>query len=211
MSSSAAWTDGETVTDDRLRVVVASANPDKAREIAEAFFVPWIELVPRPDFIGDVVEDGDTLEDNARLKAIAVANATGNVSLADDTGLEVRALDGAPGVITARYAGEGATYDDNVQKLLGDLDGVGDRVARFRTVVVMRWPDGAELVCGGEVYGTIATGARGTYGFGYDPVFEPLEGNGKTFAELGSTEKNEYSHRARALAALAERLQALPQ
>jgi XTP/dITP diphosphohydrolase len=211
MSSASAWTEGELPTDDRLRVVVASANPDKAREIAEAFFVPWVELVPRPTSIADVVEDGDTLEDNARLKATAVANATGLVALADDTGLEVRALDGAPGVVTARYAGDSATYEDNVRKLLKELEGVEDRVARFRTVVVLRWPDGAELVCGGEVYGTIATEARGDNGFGYDPVFEPIEANGKTFAELGSAEKNSCSHRARALAALAEQLQALPQ
>jgi XTP/dITP diphosphohydrolase len=190
-------------------LVLASANPDKAVEIRDILRLtrPDIELRPRPDDVGDVEETGDTLEENARLKAAAVSAATGLPAVADDTGLEVRALDGAPGVGTARYAGPGATYASNVAKLLRALDGVADRAARFRTVALVRWPDGREVVAEGWVDGRIATGSRGGAGFGYDPVFEPDGGGGLTFAELGLDRKQTLSHRARAFRALAALLE----
>jgi XTP/dITP diphosphohydrolase len=186
-------------------LVLASANPDKAVEIRDILRVtlPDVELRPRPDGIGDVEETGDTLEENARLKAAAVSAATGLPAVADDTGLEVRALDGAPGVETARYAGPGATYASNVAKLLSAMDGMADRAARFRTVALVRWPDGREVLAEGWVDGRIATASRGEAGFGYDPVFEPDGAGGLTFAELGLERKQTMSHRARAFRALA--------
>jgi XTP/dITP diphosphohydrolase len=188
--------------------VLASNNPDKAAEIRAILgdALPGLVLRPRPADIGEVEETGATLEDNARLKAAAIASATGLPAVADDTGLEVRALDGAPGVYSSRYAGEAATYADNVTKLLGALRGVGDRRARFRTVAMVRWPDGREVVADGVVDGTIAVEARGTSGFGYDPVFVPDGGGGLTFAELGPEGKHRLSHRGRAFRALATRL-----
>ena len=198
----------------RLRLVLASANPDKVAEIAAVLDdVLDVELVPRPAAVPDVVEDGATLLDNARLKARALVAATGLAAVADDTGLEVDALGGAPGVYSARYAGEGVTYADNVAKLLVDLDALPDagaaRTARFRTIALAAFPDGAELSAEGVVEGTISPRARGNGGFGYDPVFVPLEGGGRTFAEMTPTEKHAISHRGRAFrslaAALAER------
>jgi XTP/dITP diphosphohydrolase len=198
----------------RLRLVLASANPDKVAEIAAVLDdVLDVELVPRPAAVPDVVEDGATLLDNARLKARALVAATGLAAVADDTGLEVDALGGAPGVYSARYAGEGVTYADNVAKLLVDLDALPDagaaRTARFRTIALAAFPDGAELSAEGVVEGTISPRARGNGGFGYDPVFVPLEGGGRTFAEMAPTEKHAISHRGRAFrslaAALAER------
>jgi XTP/dITP diphosphohydrolase len=179
-----------------VRLVLASANPDKAREIAE--ILAGHELLPRPPDVPDVDETGSTLEDNARLKAVALVEATGEAAVADDTGLEVVALDGAPGVYSARFAGEGATYADNVAKLLSSLEGVADRRARFLTVALARFPDGREVVAEGVVDGTISTTPRGDGGFGYDPVFVPDEGDGRTFAEMTADEKHAVSHRGRA-------------
>jgi XTP/dITP diphosphohydrolase len=189
---------------------MASANPDKAAEIRSllAASLPDVEIEPRPDSVGEVEETGETLEDNARLKAAAIARATGLPAVADDTGLEVVALRGGPGVYSARYAGEHATYGENVAKLLGALAGVSDRRARFRTVAMVCWPDGREVAAEGSVDGRIAETARGEAGFGYDPVFEPNEGGGLTFAELGPEGKNRLSHRARAFTGLAEKLRA---
>jgi XTP/dITP diphosphohydrolase len=189
-------------------IVLATANPDKAREIREALAGHDVELLPRPGDVPDVDETGETLLDNARLKAVALAEATGRPALADDTGLEVDALGGAPGVYSARYAGDDATYADNCRKLLGALSGVHgpDRGARFATVVVLRYPDGRELDALGEVRGTITEGPRGENGFGYDPVFAPDEGDGRTFAEMSPDEKHAISHRGRALRALAGQL-----
>ena len=170
-----------------MRIVLASANPDKAHEI-RAIIGDAVVLEPRPAHVPDVVEDGATLVDNARLKAVALCEATGLPALADDTGLEVDALGGAPGVRAARYAGEHASYSDNVAKLLGEIDGVGDaqRTARFRTVAMVRFPDGRELVGDGVVEGRIARELRGDNGFGYDPVLVPSEGDGRSFAEMNS-------------------------
>ena len=190
-----------------LALVLASANPDKAVEIA-AILGAGVDLRPRPPDLPDVVEDGDTLVANARLKALAVCEAAGEAAVADDTGLEVDALGGAPGVHTARFAGEGATSADNVAKVLAELTGVpeGERGARFRTVALVRFPDGAEVVAGGVVEGTISTEARGERGFGYDPVFIPADGDGRTFAEMTAEEKHAISHRGRAFRALADLL-----
>jgi XTP/dITP diphosphohydrolase len=184
--------------------VLATANPDKAKEI-EQILGPTVTLVPRPDSVAAVAETGETLLDNARLKARALVAATGQPAIADDTGLEVEALGGAPGVYSARYAGEDATYRANVTKLLAALSGVGPsrRGARFRTVAVAVWADGREVVAEGEVEGTIASDPRGHAGFGYDPVFVPVDGDGRTFAEMTPNEKHHLSHRGRAFRALA--------
>jgi XTP/dITP diphosphohydrolase len=184
--------------------VLATANPDKAAEIG-AILGPDIGLSPRPGSVEDVEETGDTLEENARIKAQALAEATGRPAIADDTGLEVAALGGRPGVYSARFAGENATYAQNVQKLLAQMRGKSDRSARFRTVALARWPDGRELVAEGEVRGVIAEQARGGDGFGYDPVFVP-EGEDRTFAQMTQAEKNDVSHRGRAFRALAVQL-----
>jgi XTP/dITP diphosphohydrolase len=186
-----------------VRVVLATANPDKAAEIGP--LLADFDVVPRPAELGDVEETADTLEGNARLKAEAVAASTGELAVADDTGLEVAALGGRPGVWSARYAGQDVTYADNVAKLLAELDGVteGDRQARFRTVVVARAPDGREVVAEGVVDGRIAPFARGDGGFGYDSVFVPDDGDGRTFAEMTTAEKSAISHRGRAFRALA--------
>ena len=188
------------------RAVVASKNPDKIAEL-EA-------LLTRHGIVGevvrgmewpDVVEDAPTLEGNALLKARQVARSTGLPSIADDTGLEVDALGGAPGVHTARYSGPDATYRSNVDALLAALDGVEERTARFRTVVAAILADGAEVIVEGELVGEIAPARRGSAGFGYDPVFDV---DGRTLAEMDPREKDLVSHRARAIAALAEALSA---
>jgi XTP/dITP diphosphohydrolase len=188
-----------------LTLVCASANPDKVAEIA-AILGSAVELAPRPPEVPDVVEDADTLEGNARLKATVVAVAAGRPAVADDTGLEVAALDGAPGVYAARYAGGDATYDENRAKLLDALDGASDRRARFRTVAMVVWPDGVEIAAEGVCDGTIAEGERGERGFGYDPLFVPAEGDGRTFAEMTDEEKHDLSHRGRALRNLLTKL-----
>jgi len=191
------------------RLVCASANPDKVAEIA-AVLDGLVDLAPRPDGLADVVEDAADLEGNARLKARAVCAAAGTAAVSDDTGLEVDALGGAPGVHSARYAGDKATYNDNVVKLLAELDRVGactpaHRTARFRTAVMVVWPDGQELLVEGVVEGTITAAPSGDGGFGYDPVFAPDEAGGRTFAEMGD-DKHAISHRGRAFRALAEAL-----
>jgi XTP/dITP diphosphohydrolase len=191
----------------RVRLVCATANAHKVEEIA-AVLGATVELVARPADVPDVVEDADTLEGNARLKAAALCVATGIAAVADDTGLEVDALDGRPGVWSARFAGEAATDEDNVAKLLGELRDVapGERTARFRTVAFVRWPDGRETIAEGTVEGRIIDAPRGAGGFGYDPVFVPVDGDGRTFAEMGAAAKNAISHRGRAFRALASQL-----
>lgn len=196
---------------DLPRLVCASANPDKVAEMA-LVLDGIVELLPRPAGLADVVEDADDLEGNARLKAVAVCAAAEAAAVSDDTGLEVDALSGAPGVRSARYAGVGAGYTDNVDKLLAELRQVGattaeSRTARFRTAVMVVWPDGSELSAEGSVEGEIAQCPRGTGGFGYDSIFVPLEGDGRSFAEMGD-EKHAISHRGRALRALADALSA---
>jgi XTP/dITP diphosphohydrolase len=217
-----------------LPFVLATPYADKARESVEIFVTlsgrPLVAysidgiafLVDTPDGIAasvaalprltsapNVEETGATLEDNARIKARALTDALGLPALADDTGLEVDALDGAPGVHSARYAGEHASYADNVAKLLRELEGVYPslRTARFATVAIARHPGGdPEIVTRGEVEGVISAGARGEGGFGYDPVFVPVEGDGRSFAEMTPEEKHALSHRGRAFRALAAEL-----
>jgi XTP/dITP diphosphohydrolase len=195
------------------RFVLATANPDKAREIVTllAQAAPEVDVEGRPADLPDVDEVGDTLEDNARMKAVALSAATDMPAIADDTGLHVDALGGAPGVRSARYAGEDATYADNVAKLLAELEGVPPerRTARFATVAIARWPDGLEVAALGEVEGVITTSARGGGGFGYDPVFAPEEGDGRTFGEMTEHEKHGLSHRARAFGTLAQGLRVI--
>jgi XTP/dITP diphosphohydrolase len=190
-----------------MRLVCASANPDKVAEI-RALLDGVVELLPRPDDVPDVVEDADTLLGNARLKADALCRATGLPAVADDTGLFVDALGGAPGVYAARYAGEGCTYADNRRKLLDELRGATDRTAAFRTVAIVVWPDGSSLDVEGVCRGVITTEERGEVGFGYDAVFQPDEGDGSTFAEMGADRKHEISHRGRAFRALLNALAA---
>jgi XTP/dITP diphosphohydrolase len=220
-----------------LPLVLATGNTDKARELSELLsdaldavlvtiavtvgdrpvgfiverpeqFATTIEQLVVLEAAPDVEETGSTLEENARIKARGVGDAIGLLAVADDTGLEIDALDGAPGVRAARYAGENATYADNVAKVLDALRGVTGlrRTARFATVVVARTPDGEELVVRGEVEGLITTEPRGSGGFGYDSVFEPIEGDGRTFAQMSPDEKHALSHRGRALRALVARL-----
>jgi XTP/dITP diphosphohydrolase len=195
-----------------IQLVLASANPDKAAEIEEilaAELADAVELVARPASVPDVEETGESLEENARLKADALLQATGLGAVADDSGLEVDALGGAPGVRSARYAGEDATYAANVAKLLGALDGVTERGARFRTVALARLADGRELVCEGVVEGRIAERPSGGGGFGYDPVFVPDEGGGLSFGEMTNDAKHAISARGRAFRALARALLAV--
>ncbi|MDQ4070388.1 MAG: RdgB/HAM1 family non-canonical purine NTP pyrophosphatase [Actinomycetota bacterium] len=189
-------------------LVLATANPDKARELGA--LLEGFAVSPRPAGVPEVEEAAGTLEGNARLKAAAVMHATGKPAVADDTGLEVDALGGRPGVFAARYAGPGATYADNVNKLLRELEGVPAerRTATFRTVAVALFPDGREVVAEGRVTGTIAEAPRGEGGFGYDPVFVPDGGDGRTFAEMTAEEKSAVSHRGRAVRALAARVSA---
>jgi XTP/dITP diphosphohydrolase len=184
-----------------LRAVCASANPHKVAEIFD-LMGGVVDLQPRPEGLADVVEDADTLVGNARLKARAVCDATGLPALADDTGLEVDALDGAPGVRTARFAGEQATDSDNRAKMLRELDGK-PRSCRFRTVALLLFPDGREVVAEGVCEGSIAAQEIGERGFGYDPLFIARDGDGRTFAEMTVDEKHTLSHRGKAFRALA--------
>lgn len=197
---------GPDAVPDREPIVLASANPKKVAELREVLG-DRIDLVARPTEVPEVVEDADTFVGNARLKAVALVEATGRPALADDSGLEVDALDGAPGVRSARYAGEEATDADNVAKLLGALAAhpeLSARTARFRCVIVLRRPDGSEVVAEGTCEGTIAERPSGDGGFGYDPVFVPDDGDGRTFAAMPSEAKHAISHRGRAIAALVE-------
>lgn len=188
----------------RERIVLATANPGKVVELRE-ILGDRFELIARPEEVPDVVEDADTFEGNARLKAMALAKATGLAALADDSGLEVDALDGAPGVRSARFAGEGAGDDANTARLLDrlrDVTAASARTARFRCVLVLHRPDGSEIVASGACEGRIASEPSGEGGFGYDPVFVPDDGGGRTFAEMPDSEKNRISHRGRALTEL---------
>lgn len=201
------------------RIVLASANAKKVAELTELFGAHEIlsrdgqpvAVVPRPLGLPEVPEDADTFVGNAVLKASALVTWTGDAALADDSGLIVDALDGAPGVHSARYAGESATDADNVAKLLAELERVGavdpsSRTARFHCVIVLRLPDGTEAIAEGSVEGHIASAPSGAGGFGYDPVFVPEEGDGRTFAEMTAGEKHAISHRGRALRALITQL-----
>jgi XTP/dITP diphosphohydrolase len=184
--------------------VLATANTHKAQEMRAVLGDLGFGVLPRPSDVPDVDETSETLEGNALLKARALCDATGSASIADDTGLFVDVLEGLPGVRSARYAGDDATDEENVEKLLNALAGIESRAASFRTVICVAYPDGSHLEASGELPGVITHERRGTNGFGYDPVFEPLETVGQTLGELDEAAKNEISHRARALQALAQ-------
>jgi XTP/dITP diphosphohydrolase len=186
------------------RVILATRNKNKIEEMRAILAPLGIELVSALDIpdLEDVVEDQDTLEGNALKKARYVNKATGIPALSDDTGLEVEALDGAPGVYSARYAGEDATYNDNVMKLLGAMSDEKNRSAQFRTVIALV-DDDKEYTFDGICEGEITLDKRGEKGFGYDPVFQPT-GYEKTFAELDAAIKNNISHRGRAVQAFIE-------
>ena len=186
-----------------LQLVCASANPGKVAEI-EQLMPQGVSLLPRPTSVASVVEDASTLVGNARLKARAIVDATGCPALADDTGLFVDALDGLPGVRTARYAGEEATDADNKAKLLAALENSTARTCRFITAVVVLWPNGDEVVVEGVCEGSIALRETGNSGFGFDALFIPAAGDGRTFAEMQAEEKNAMSHRGRAFVELAK-------
>lgn len=186
------------------RLVIATKNPDKLAEMEALVLEVGIagEVVRGLDW-DDVEETEPTLEENALLKGRAVCSATGLPALADDTGLEVDALDGRPGVRTGRFAGDDASYAENVDLLLRVLGERSDRTARFRTVVALVFPDGSQVTAEGVIEGEIARERRGDGGFGYDPVFSV---GGTTLAEMGKGEKNRVSHRSEAIRALAREL-----
>ena len=194
-----------------MKTILASGNAGKLRELtALAAPLGW-ELVPQPALgIVSAEETGATFVENALLKARHAATLSGLAALADDSGIEVDALGGRPGVYSARYAGERATDRENLEKLLAELTAVPpeQRSARYRCVIayVTDADDPAPIVAEGCWEGRIATAPRGSGGFGYDPIFLPLDAEGHTAAELGREEKDAVSHRARALAALRARL-----
>lgn len=196
-------------------IIIATSNPNKAREFSR--LLPGVEVLPMPEGIELPEETGTTFEENARLKARSVLEqlrempgsplaSSGNFwVMADDSGIEIDALGGAPGIYSARYAGEDATDTDNVDKLLKELEGRDDRGARFVCVLVCVSETGEELVANGYFEGNIADSPRGRSGFGYDPVFIPLEKK-LTVAEISAEEKNRISHRARAAHSLLAQL-----
>ena len=186
-----------------MKIVIATHNEDKLKELLKAFsnHINDIQLLSLNDFpeIGEIIEDGKTLEENALIKAKEVFNLTGIPALSDDTGLEVDALNGKPGVHTARYAGEGCSYNDNVIKLLEDMKTVPapNRTAVFKTVIAYVDKE-SEITAQGVAKGTISRSSAGEFGFGYDPIFFISEA-GKTFAEMKMEEKEIYSHRGEAI------------
>ena len=184
-----------------MKVVIATHNRDKMKEIQGAISDLGWEVISLYDFpkIGEIEENGKTLEENALIKAREVFKKTGLPTISDDTGLEVDALDGAPGVYTARYAGENCSYSDNVNKMLKDMNKVPmpNRGATFKTVMVFK-DENKELIVEGIVKGKISRESRGDDGFGYDPIFYVTEYD-KTFAEMTMSEKNKISHRGNAI------------
>lgn len=187
-----------------MRLVVASRNAGKLRELNQLLSGLPVELVSAEAAgLPDVEETGFTFEENARLKARAALAFTGLLSLGEDSGIEVDALGGEPGVYSSRFAGPGASDDDRNRILMEKLNGVPDagRTCRYRSAIVLAWPDGMEEVCEGRCEGRIAHIPSGSNGFGYDPIFY-LPERGCTMAEIPPDEKNRISHRARALAGL---------
>ncbi|MCC7202186.1 MAG: XTP/dITP diphosphatase [Nitrospirae bacterium] len=199
-----------------MKIVIATRNPGKIAEIRSIIDNSGLKDKVKIDTltsyagIPDIIEDGRTFSENASKKAVTIARFTGHIAVADDSGLEVDALSGAPGVYSARFAGEGATDPDNIKKLLGLLKDTppDKRGARFVCVIAVATPSGNVRLAEGECAGFISEGERGTTGFGYDPVFVVPE-YGKTFAELGSEIKNKISHRAAALSTLSNILEDL--
>jgi XTP/dITP diphosphohydrolase len=195
-------------------LVLATRNPHKVDELRAMLDDLPVELLSLADFpdMPEVVEDGATLEENAVKKAVETARFTGRPALADDTGLEVEALDGAPGVRSARYSGEDANAERNNTKLLAELrDVVGrDRAAAFRCVMALATPGGDPSIVVGTTRGVILEGPRGNRGFGYDPLFLP-DGHDRTYAEMGADDKNAVSHRGKAVRLACDLIRALAQ
>ena len=182
------------------KIVLASGNAGKLREIKRILADLGVEIIAQSELgVSDADETGGTFVENALIKARHAAVATGLPAIADDSGLVVEALDGAPGVKSARYAGENAGDQDNINKLLKELEGKSNRQAAFKCVLSIAVPSGPALTYEGRCEGEIALQPRGHKGFGYDPVFY-YPAYGKTFAEISGTEKNRVSHRGRALA-----------
>ncbi len=181
-----------------MQLVLATQNRNKAEEI-KPLLPPYIQLLLPEDlgFIGEIPETADTLEENAVMKARFIFEMYHVAAFADDTGLEVNALGGKPGVYSARYAGMNKNADKNIAKLLLEMQGVNDRRARFRTVIALV-ENGSPRLFEGTVSGTIAPQRQGVKGFGYDPVFIP-SGSAKSFAQMSLEEKNRISHRAMAI------------
>ena len=191
-----------------MKLVFATNNKHKLREVQE-LLPEGIEVLTLRD-IGceeEIEETAETLEGNAKIKSDHVKNTYGYDCFADDTGLEVSALSGAPGVYSARYAGENVTFEDNVNKMLNELQGVTNREARFRTVVSLNWK-GKQYFFEGICDGRIEEKKSGDQGFGYDPIFTP-EGYQKTFAEMSSEEKGKISHRGKAIQKLVSFFEAM--
>ncbi len=195
-----------------MNIVLATRNKKKVEEIKRILKIPNIKILTLDDFPDspEVVEDMDTFEGNALKKAIAVSKFTGLASVADDSGLEVDALSGAPGVHSAYYAGDNAKDSDNIAKLLIEIQHVPEekRTARFVCCIAIAFPDGTKKVFFGYVYGKIGKIPKGSGGFGYDPIFYP-EKSALTFAEMSPSEKDNISHRKEALSKLKEYLQNL--
>jgi XTP/dITP diphosphohydrolase len=185
---------------ERMELLLATRNPHKVREIAAILHPTGLRIVAADAFpdLPEVVEDGATFEANASKKAAMLARAAGLWTLADDSGLEVDALGGAPGVYSARYAGEPVDYEANNRKVLRQMAGVRDRAARFRCVIALSDPAGNVRTVEGRCEGRIIRAPRGRQGFGYDPIFVP-DGFAETFAEMDGETKNRISHRAAAL------------
>ncbi len=186
-----------------MKLLIATHNAHKLHEIRAILTMPNLEIIGMDAFpdVPEVIEDGDTFEANAIKKAVEVANATGVLTMADDSGLEVDALEGAPGVYSARYAGEPSNDAANNRKLLVALDGITNRTARFRCAIALVEPNGTPQTVDGRCEGTICHEPQGENGFGYDPLFTP-DGYDQTFAQLGDAVKNSISHRGAALAAI---------
>lgn len=201
-----------SMSDNRFRLVISSANSDKLREVTEVLSARWLELLPLGSFPGAPApkEGSFSLEENALIKARTARDFTGLPSVGDDTGLEVDILDGKPGVFSSRYAGENATYADNVRKLLEVLQAIPkqERSARFKTVVALALPGGKERLFRGYCWGHLCFEPRGENGFGYDPVFVP-HGKRSTLAQLSPELKNRISHRGKALRSLKRHLHKL--
>lgn len=185
-----------------MNIIFATNNKNKVAEI-KAVVPPHINIISLQEagIHIDIPEPHATLQANAQEKAVTIFNLTGDGCFSEDTGLEVEALNGAPGVHSARYAGEDKAFDKNMEKLLANLAGEQNRSAQFRTVICLKLADGSEHYFEGICKGTIINEPRGSEGFGYDPVFVP-EGATQTFAQMSLQQKNEYSHRRKAVDSL---------
>jgi XTP/dITP diphosphohydrolase len=183
-------------------VVLATANAHKVLEIERVLV--GLRVLPRPDSVGEIEEGGSSFEENATTKALAVARVSALIALADDSGLVIPSLGGAPGVTSARFAGPNATDLENITKVLTLMQGLDDRAAYFVSVIALARPDGRVVTFEGCIEGYISEEIRGDGGFGYDPIFVPNTGDGRSFAELTMEEKNRVSHRAVAISKVVE-------